>query len=110
AGRYQGSDDEAPEARPANAHHLGLLGLALVPDVLERTPPFVDQVRQRSPAAAAGLRADDLVIFVNGRLVQSCKELVNELGMIDRIDPVKVTVLRGQDLIDFTLSAPPEAP
>ena len=32
---------------------LASLGLVLVPDVLERTPPFVDAVRAGSPAAKA---------------------------------------------------------
>lgn len=98
--------DEA--ARPKHALNADLLGLLLVPDVLERTPPFLDGVRPASPAAEAGLRADDLVLFVDGRLVQSCRALEAELTRIDRADKVKLTVMRGQELVDVELAAPDE--
>jgi serine protease Do len=68
----------------------------------------VDAVRPGSPAANADLRPDDLLLFVNDRLVQSCKALANELSFVDRIDTLKVTVIRGQDLIEVKLSAPVE--
>ena len=57
--RPEPADEEA--ARPAT---LAALGIMLVPDVLERTPAFVDQVRPGSPAARAGLLPDDLVLLV----------------------------------------------
>lgn len=94
---------EAQREKPAQAHSLGLLGLTLVPDILERTPPFVDQIRPNSPAATAGLRPDDLVLFINGRLVQSCRLVVDELERIDRADRVRLTVIRDQDLLEFEL-------
>ena len=53
-------------------------------------------------------RPDDLVLFVNDRLVQSCKALASELTFVDRIDTVKVTVIRDQDLVDVKLAAPVE--
>ena len=40
------------------------MGVVLVPDVLERTPPYVDEVRAGSPAEQAGIKADDLIVFV----------------------------------------------
>ncbi len=50
-------------------------GVVLVPDVLERTPPYVEAVRAASPAAAAGLKADDLIVLVGDHLVQSLHAL-----------------------------------
>jgi S1-C subfamily serine protease len=73
--------------------------------VLRRTPPYVDQVRPRSPAAAAGIRADDLILMAGDRLVQSCKELRAELEYVDYEDPVRLTVLRDQELLEFVLQA-----
>jgi len=107
-GKFVRAATDEPEQKPEKALNVELLGMVLVPDVLERTPPFVDAVRSDSPAAAAGLRADDLVLFVNDRLVQSCKALAVELEFIDRIDPVKITVIRDQELVDVTLAAPAE--
>jgi len=85
---------------------LALLGLTLVPDVLQKTPPFVDNVRSGSPAAAAGLKPDDLVLYVNDDIVHSVKMLLEELEYIDRRDEVKVTVLRGEELAEVVLGLP----
>lgn len=91
--------------KPARPLSPALLGLVLVPDVLERTPPFVDSVRPGSPAARAGIRPDDLILLVNHHLVPSCKALRRELESIDQDRPVKITVLRSQQLMEFTLHA-----
>ena len=58
-------------------------GLVMVPDVVFRTPAYIDRVIPGSQAAAAGLRAGDLVLFVNDRLVQSCRTLNEELGLLE---------------------------
>jgi serine protease Do len=71
--------------------------------VLERTPPFVDEVRPGTPAAAAGLKADDLVVFVGNRLVQSLKALADELAQLEPDAEIRLVVLRSQDLIDVML-------
>lgn len=107
-GKFVRQPNEELNKKPEKALNLDLLGLVLVPDVLDRTPPYIDAVRPGSPAAAADLRPDDLVLFVNSRLVQSCKALAADLSFVDRIDKVKITVIRGQDLIEVTLAAPAE--
>ena len=104
AGKFVATPEPAPR-KPARPATLASLGVTLVPDVLERTPAFVDQVRAGSPAARAGLLPDDLVLLVGNRLTQSCKSLQQELETIDRGDAVKLTVLRGQELVDLTLPA-----
>lgn len=103
AGKSIARTDESPEKKPAHAVDLSALGIVLVPDVLERTPAFVDQVRDGSPAARAGVRPDDLVVLVGNHLTQSCKATRKELEMIDRDTPVKLTVLRGRELLELTL-------
>jgi S1-C subfamily serine protease len=95
------TDDEAK--RPENPHTVLGLGILLVPDVLAKTPPFVDNVQPDSLADKAGLRPDDLVLFVNDRMVSSCKELDEELSFVDRIDPVRLTVQRGQELLEVEM-------
>jgi serine protease Do len=80
-----------------------LIGIRLVPDVLAKTPPFIDAVRPDSPAARAGLQPDDLVLFVNNAVVSSCSSVLDELSLIDRIDAVRLTVQRGQELVEVTL-------
>lgn len=108
SGNYVARRTEDPTQKPAEALKLASLGIVLVPDVLERTPPFIDDIRPASPAAVAGLRPDDLLLFVGDRLVQSCKALQAELEYVDSEDEVSLTVMRGQELLNVLLKAPPE--
>jgi S1-C subfamily serine protease len=108
AGKTPRRDDMA-KRKPREPHQLRQLGIELVPDVLEKTPPFVDQVRAGSPAAKAAVRPDDLVLLVADRLVGSCRAAEDELSYIDRIDPVRLTLLRGQQVVEVTLRAGEEA-
>jgi serine protease Do len=107
-GKFISLKDLPPEKKPAHPMDVGLLGINLVPDVLERTPAYVDQVRPGTAAARAGLQPDDLILLIGNHLTQSCKSLQKELEMIDRADAVKVTILRGQELVEVTLQAGPD--
>jgi len=89
--------------RPDEPWTLARTGLRLVPDVLSRTPPFIDAVAPDSPAARAKLQPDDLILFVNNGVVVSYASVVETLSLIDHIDPVRLTVQRGQQLVDVVL-------
>lgn len=104
AGRNPPRGEGDNEKKPADPHTLARLGLVLVPDLLNKTPPFVDSVRPGSPADKAGVKVDDLVLFINDRIAASCKNLVDELSYIDSIDDVMLTVQRGgQELVDLVI-------
>ncbi len=103
AGTFNPEDPGLLRPKPERSLDLALLGIVLVPDVLQRTPPFVDQVRPGSPAAEVGIKPDDLILLLGDRLIQSCKSLRSELEYIDFEDPVTLTVLRGQDLVELVL-------
>ena len=105
AGKFVARGEEEAEKKPERPLALSMLGIVLVPDVVERTPPYVDHVRPGSPAASAGIRPDDLVLMANDRLIQSQKALRAELEYVDFEDQVKLTVLRGQELLEFVLQA-----
>jgi S1-C subfamily serine protease len=76
-----------------------------VPDVLERTPPYVDLARSGSPAAAAGLRPDDLIVFVGDNLVHSCLGFRDELAHIERGTNLRLVIMRGQELVEVELKS-----
>jgi serine protease Do len=99
--RPAGRDNE--RSKPVEPFTLAGLGLTLIPDVLAKTPPFVDIVRLGSPAATAGLQRDDLVLFVNDRVISSRAAFEEELSYIDRIDKVILVVQRKRELLEVTL-------
>jgi S1-C subfamily serine protease len=92
----------------ANPTKLSALGIVLVPDILNRTPAYVDAIVAGSPAAKAGLKPDDLFVTIGGRLVQSRGLLEEELKRWEADKPLKVTVLRGDDeLLEVELTPTP---
>jgi S1-C subfamily serine protease len=103
AGKFVARPREDTAKKPAHALTPESLGIVLIPDVLDRTPPYVDQVLPGSAAAKAGLQPDDLVVLIGDRLIQSCKNVRNELQYIDYEDKVRVTVLRGREMIECVL-------
>jgi S1-C subfamily serine protease len=102
AGRFMPPTAEA-ERKPERSLELRSLGVVLVPDVLERTPPYVDHVEPGSPAEQAGMRPDDLIVLLGDRLIQSRKALAQELEFVDFEDEVKLTLIRQQELVEVTL-------
>jgi S1-C subfamily serine protease len=103
AGKFRPMPRDENTKKPKEAHTLALLGIHLVPDFLPKTPPFVEGVKPGSQAAKAGIRPDDLILFINDRVAPSCKQLADELTYIDRLDPVRLTIQRGQDLVEVML-------
>ncbi len=69
----------------------------------------MDHVRPGSPAEKAGIRPDDLVLLLGDRLVPSCKALASDLEYVDYEDAVKLTMLRGEDLIEVSLRSAGDA-
>ena len=96
----------AADAPPFDAR---LCGLVLVPDLLDKTPPFIEAVLPGSSAATAGLEADDLVIAVAGRAVASRAAVERELGRLAAGDPVRLSVIRGGRIVECDLGPRPAA-
>lgn len=98
--------DARPE-EPLNAGRYVPLdfGIVLVPDVIYRTPAYIDDVLIDSQAARAGLQADDLIVFVNNDLVYSIRTLQEALGRLQVEDDLNLVVRRGNSLVSVTLRA-----
>lgn len=104
AGKTLPRKSDAAVEKPKQPWTLQRAGLRLVPDVLTRTPPFIDTVTPNSPAAQAGLQPDDLILFINNGVVVSYQSVVEALSLIDHIDPLRLTVQRGQRLVEVVLA------
>jgi serine protease Do len=88
-----------PTAKPEkSAGDGGYHGIVLVPNVVERTPPYVEETVPGSPAAAAGLRPDDLIVYVDGEPVISVAAFRAIMGRTHPGQVIKLEVRRGDRL------------
>ncbi|HEY1191357.1 MAG TPA: S1C family serine protease [Gemmata sp.] len=91
----------------------GYHGIVFVPNVLERTPAYIEDVVPGSPADKAGLRPDDLVSFIDGEPVVSIKAFDEFVKKYTRSGSVvRLEVRRGEALqtIEVTLGTHPTKP
>ena len=107
-GRSTRSDD-SPAAAPVEPLALADLGIVLIPDVLPRTPPYIDSVFADSAADRAKLRPDDLVVFIAGESTPSCAAAAEAIARHERFDEVRISVLRNGELVEVTLAAEDKA-
>jgi serine protease Do len=98
AGKYTRVLEKEKFSGPGGYH-----GLVLVPNVVDRTPPYVDGVQPESPAAKAGFKADDLIVYIEGEQIGSIKTFHD---IVDKAPPgteFRVEVRRGDKLMTLTL-------
>ncbi len=99
------SDKLSVDRKPTEPITLALIGLVMVPNVVARTPPFIDQVSAGGAAERAGLRKDDLIVEVGGKVTTSFNDLQTRLRQLDRDAQVTLMVQRGDEFINVTLQA-----
>jgi serine protease Do len=92
------------DARPCDPRRLGIV---LVPDLLDRTPPYVETVEPGSIAARAGVRPDDLIVAVNGRAVAARAAVERALGDLAAGDPVRLALVRDGGIIEVDVGPRP---
>lgn len=81
----------------------GYHGIVLVPNVVERTPPYVEDIAANSPAAKAGLKLDDLIVYVDGAQVGSIKAFREIVDYSPAGTILKLEVRRGDKLTGVEL-------
>jgi serine protease Do len=96
-------EDNVPLLPREQAHAFATLGIIMIPDVLEGTPTFVDDVMPDGPASKADLRPDDLVLLAQGKRVADQRALRELLRTIDRRDAVELTIQRGTEILPVTI-------
>jgi serine protease Do len=63
----------------------------------------VERVRRGSPAAAAGVKVDDLILSVNGRSVADVEQYEKALAMIEPGAAVELVLQRGQEIVSVRM-------
>jgi serine protease Do len=81
------------------------LGIVFVPNVLAKTPAFVEWVQPESPSAQAGLDVDDLIVMVDGQAVQSQRDVMAELQYVEAGDRLRLVVLRDEQLLELEVQS-----
>src|SRR5262249_50601656 len=79
-------------------------GITLVANVVELTPPYVEEVAPESPAAKAGVQPDDLIVYVKRAQAGSINDLTKMFGRIRPGETVKLEVRRGDKLTTLTMA------
>jgi len=87
-------------------------GILLVPNVVERTPPYIEEVIPGSPAEKAKLQPDDLIVYVDGLPVQDINTFNKLMATYTPDSEVKLEIQRGDKLITVAvkLARRPEKP
>ena len=100
-----------PSGRPDRAERTGdwnvRTGWVLVPQVIDRTPPFIEEVEPNSPAARAGAKPDDLIVYLDGAPVPTISTLRDILDKYRPGDKVQVEVRRQDRLHTLVVELEP---
>jgi serine protease Do len=106
AGKYKQSD----ERKRKQDDKGGYDGIILVVNAVTTTPPYVEEVIPGSPAAKVGLQPDDLIVYVDGELVQTIKAYREVMRHFAPGMEVRLQVQRGNRLesVKLKLSEQPK--
>lgn len=97
AGTYKQGERRKKEDRG------GFTGIVLVANAVSATPPYVEEVLPGSPAAQAGLRPDDLIVYLDGELVPSIRAFRDIMRQVGPGTEIKLEVQRGARLHSIKL-------
>ena len=108
---HKKTDDDEPSAaasskKRALSYDASDFGIITIPDVVARTPAYIDRILPESLADKAGLKTNDLVLFVGDNIVQSCRALKEELGRLESGDQLTIVVRREDQLITAVMIVP----
>jgi serine protease Do len=101
---------QPPKSNREKGKGGGYSGIILVANPVEHTPPYIDEVLPDSPAAKAGLKADDLIVYVDGLPVGSIQTFKEVLDRYRPGSELKLEIRRGDRLttVPLKLTDPPK--
>ncbi|QDU79703.1 putative periplasmic serine endoprotease DegP-like precursor [Polystyrenella longa] len=108
AGNYDGREGDPlnEPVDPKSRIKTRDLGFILVPDVVARTPAYVDRVLSETPAAEVGIQPDDLILFINDQIVPSIEDVMQVMARLEEFDDVKIILRRGDQILTLEFSVP----
>jgi hypothetical protein len=88
----------------------GIPNMGFVPDYRPDVGVSVRQVREKSPAAEAGLKAGDLIESIGGAKINDVRGLVRALQQTKPGDEVKLVVVRDEKKVELLVKLPKPSP
>ena len=81
-------------------------GLTMLPNVVERTPAWIDAITKDSIAAKATLQRGDLIVMVDDTVITSVTDFQQQLARFRSGERVSLTINRDQQLLPVELQIP----
>ena len=92
-GQYKSTRRVQQQTGPGGYH-----GIVFVPNILDRTPPYIEELLPDSPAVKSGLKPNDLVSFVDGEPTVSIKMFQDMMKKTRPGTTIRIEVRRGDSL------------
>jgi hypothetical protein len=94
-GNHSALHEGGPDAR--SDYNVGSKGAGFVADALglkQATGALVDEPQSGSPAEKAGIKADDVIVSVDGMSIQDSRELAQKIGTMSPGSSIRLGVTR----------------
>ena len=93
------ADDAKNSKTPAADQEIGELGIQVFLLGGRKSPAYVDRVKRGSPAAEAGMKADDVIVSINGEKIASVKDFEETIKTLVVGEEVLLIYKRANDLV-----------
>lgn len=82
---------------------IAILFFSLVGGLQGHATNVVDRFVENSPAMEAGIEAGDKITEVNGKMVTTWEDFINEILVLENDNPIKIEVERNGEKINFDI-------
>ena len=103
-GKFLRGEETAPMAVVATPGNKSDLGIRLFALGGRRAPAYIDRVLPGSPAAAAGLKSDDLVVSIGGQVVRDAGQFRQIAESLPIGQEVLIEVKRKNELVSVKIT------
>lgn len=81
------------------------VGIRIARTGYRELPPFVERVRDGSPAERAGVQKDDLILSINSANVGDVREFDERWRMLTAGDPIDLVIRRGRRIMNVRIDS-----
>ena len=98
-GDARSAKDVAEAKSPTAEQKIGELGIQVFLLGGRKSPAYVDRVKRGSPAAEAGMKADDVIVSINGEKIASVKDFQDTLKTLVVGEEILLIYKRANELV-----------